>query len=202
MKNQRARGRRPGAQHTREQILAAARERFLADGYQAATMRSIAAAAGVDVALIAYYFGSKADLFAAAMALTVNPVAVASGALEGDLDTVAVRVLTAMLATWDAEESGGSLRRLASAAAADPELARPLAEVVSREIVGRVAARLEGDGAMERAAAFTTQIVGVVFARYVIGLEPVASMPAAELVRRLAPSMQLALAPGPPSPRP
>ena len=67
------RGRRTGAPDTREAIRLAARARFLADGYQAVTLRKVAADAGVDVALISYYFGSKVGLFGAAMALPVNP---------------------------------------------------------------------------------------------------------------------------------
>ena len=63
------RGRRRGSPDTREAILAVARRRFLADGYAPVTMRSIAAEAGVDAALISYFFGSKKRRFSKARAL-------------------------------------------------------------------------------------------------------------------------------------
>src|ERR1700754_4880058 len=94
------RGRRAGNPDTRDRIQQAARARFLADGYRAVTMRAIAADAGVDVALVSYYFKSKQGVFAAAMALTANPAEIFSQAVQGDLDTLAVRVLQGMLEVW------------------------------------------------------------------------------------------------------
>ena len=79
-----ARGRRPGRPETRAEVLEVARRRFLADGYQAVTLRSVAAEAGVDAALISYYFGSKKGLFGAAMALSANPPEAVLEALAGD----------------------------------------------------------------------------------------------------------------------
>jgi len=90
------RGRRHGQPNTRDQILAAARHRFLTDGYQATSMRSIAADAEVDTALGSYYFGSKQGVFGAAMALTANPAQVLAAALPGDLAGLPERVLRAL----------------------------------------------------------------------------------------------------------
>lgn len=47
----------------RERLLAAARERFLSDGVDGASLRKIAADAGSNVGMIHYYFGSKEALF-------------------------------------------------------------------------------------------------------------------------------------------
>ena len=77
------RGRRPGSPDTRERIREAARVRFLADGYQAVSLRAIAAEAGVDVALVSYYFGSKQGLFAATMALPMNPADIFQEVAQG-----------------------------------------------------------------------------------------------------------------------
>jgi AcrR family transcriptional regulator len=52
---------------TRQKILDAAREVFAADGFDRSSTRSIAAAAGVNSALIFRYFGSKAGLYEAAV---------------------------------------------------------------------------------------------------------------------------------------
>jgi AcrR family transcriptional regulator len=189
------RGRRSGSPDTREQILGAARLRFLADGYQSVTMRSIAREACVDVALVSYYFGSKQGLFAAAMSLPINPAEVVAEALKGDLTTLAERMLRTMLSVWDDPELGAPLRALAGAATNDPDLARVVREAVGREITNRVAKRLGGSAASQRAAALTTQMAGLVFARYLLRLEPIASMSIDDVVRRLAPSLQLAIAP-------
>ncbi len=62
-------GRRPGSGGSREDILAAARAAFGERGYDGATMRDIAARAGVDPALVHHFFGSKQQLFTAAMEL-------------------------------------------------------------------------------------------------------------------------------------
>jgi AcrR family transcriptional regulator len=74
-------GRRVGASGTREAILAAARERFGEVGYDRATIRSIAAAVGVDPALVHHFFGPKDRLFAAAMRLPMVPSDVVDAAL-------------------------------------------------------------------------------------------------------------------------
>lgn len=188
------RGRRAGHTSTKEAIRAAARERFLEDGYARVTLRSIAASAGVDVALVSYWFGSKRGLFAAAMELTVSPGDVLEGALTGDDAGIAARVLTALLSVWDASASGAPLRAAASAAASDPTMGRLIAEMVERDLIDPVARRLSGATARDRAAAFCTGTAGLIFLRYMLRAEPVASMPAERLVELLAPALQTALA--------
>ena len=189
------RGRRAGNPDTRELIRTAARQRFLAEGYQSVTMRSIAADAGVDVALVSYYFGSKRGLFGAALALNANPTEIFQSVLAGDLDTLAVRLLRALLTAWDTPETGDPLRAYAVTATVDPHFSRLTREIVSREIVDRLAERLGGPRAGHRAAAFIAQVVGIIFSRYVVRLEPIASMSADDVVRHLAPALRLVLQP-------
>src|SRR5256712_6429192 len=62
--NRKPTGRR--SDRTKAAILAAAREQFAAYGYERATIRAIAADAGIDPALVMRYFGNKERLFAAA----------------------------------------------------------------------------------------------------------------------------------------
>jgi AcrR family transcriptional regulator len=187
------RGRRAGSPDTSEAIRSAAKARFLADGYQATTMRSIAVDAGVDVALVSYYFGSKQALFGAAMALPVNPLEVVVPLINGDLDGLAERLLASLLAVWDHAGTGPALQALAKAAVIEPDLQRVVREAVSGEIVRHLTDRLGGPDARERAGMLTTQMAGVIFARYVLLLEPIASMPAAAVVTHLAPSLAVTL---------
>jgi AcrR family transcriptional regulator len=196
-----SRGRRSGTPDTREAIRLAARTRFLAEGYQDVTLRTIASDAGVDVALISYYFGSKQGLFGAAMALPVNPAELFGRVLESSptLDGLAAPVLRMAVTTWDNPETGGQLKALASAAVADENLARLIREAVGREIGARLAARLGGEDGRRRAAAFVTQMGGLVFARYLMKFEPIASMSVDEIVETLAPPLQLILTGSPDS---
>ena len=189
------RGRRPGQPKTREQILAAARHRFLADGYEATSMRSIATDAEVDTALVSYYFGSKQGVFGAAMALTANPAQVLAAALVGDLSGLPERVLRALLRTWDDEETGAPLRAMLGGVGQNPAIARVVGEVVEREIIGAVAARLRGPHRDQRAAAFGAALAGLIFGRYILRLGPLVSMSADEVVTRMSPMLAAALQP-------
>ena len=186
------RGRRPGASDTRERILETAKAAFLAHGYQAVTLRSVATAAGVDGALPTYYFGSKAGLFAAAMALPVSPADVLEKALTGDDEGLPERVLRGLLLAWDDPRSGPPLRSIATAAAgsSEPDLARLVREAVGAQLIGRLAERIGGPDGQHRAAVFGAQMSGVIFSRYLLALEPMASMTPDEVVRHLLPALR------------
>ncbi|WP_232382879.1 TetR/AcrR family transcriptional regulator [Actinomadura violacea] len=188
-----SRGRRRGSPDTRAQILDIARTRFLADGYGKVTLRSIAAEADVDAALISYFFGSKKGLFGAVLGLLANPPDVLAAALPGDPATLPERVLAAMLATWDDPERGGPLILMVRAATQDAELTRLLRDVVGREMIDRIAEHVGGPDARHRAAACSAQLAGVIFGRYVLAVEPLASMTADELIAAMAPGMRAVL---------
>ncbi|MEU8802813.1 TetR family transcriptional regulator [Spirillospora sp. NPDC048819] len=192
-----ARGRRRGSPDTREEILAVARRRFLADGYGPVTMRSIAAEAGVDAALISYFFGSKKGLFGAVLGLIANPPEVLAGALPGDPAALPERVLRALLTAWDDPERGRPLVLMVRAAVQDPELARLVRDIVENELIGRIADHVGGPDVRNRTGVFGAQLAGVIFARYILGVEPVTSMPRDELIARLTPGLRAVLY-GPP----
>lgn len=189
-----ARGRRPGRPETRAQVLAAARRRFLADGYQATTMRSIAVDAGVDVALVSYFFGSKKGLFGAALALPANPPEILVRALPGDPNRLPERVLRALIDVWEDPQRAGSLRVMIAAAITDPEVARLVKEVFEQEMIDRIAEHIGGPHARMRGAAFTSVLAGLIFTRYILRLDPIATMTADELIRCHAPALRGALA--------
>lgn len=147
----------------------------------------------VDVALISYYFGSKQGLFGAAMALPINPAEVLASELNGDLATLAARLLTRVLAIWDDSESGQPLAAVAGLAVSDASVRRLVAEAVARELVGPIATRLGGNDGPCRAAAFCSLVSCVIFSRYLLAVDPVATMDATEIVRYAAPSMQLVI---------
>ncbi|MEE3064983.1 MAG: TetR family transcriptional regulator [Actinomycetota bacterium] len=178
---------------SRERILAAARHYFFTEGYQAVSLRRIAGEAGVDVALIAYYFGSKRGLFSAALSLPANPLELLRDALDGDVDALAERVLRRLLTTWDHPTSGPPLRALMTAATSQENFNVLVSEAASADICDAVASRLGGPDAEARAAVFTTQTLGLVFSRYVLRVEPIASWPMDTVVAVIAPRLQQVL---------
>lgn len=187
------RGRRPGNPSTRSDIAQVARRHFLAHGYQRTTMRAIAAEAGVDPALVSYYYGSKQGLFGAALALSANPPARLREALAGDSATLPERVVRTLVAAWDDPDEGRPLRVLVAGAAHDPEVARLLRDVVQNEMARQFADRFAGAGASARAAAFGSQLAGLIVTRYWLQIEPIASMSIDDVVRYTAPGLRAAM---------
>jgi AcrR family transcriptional regulator len=195
MNKMRGRGRPSGTTTTRADILTAARGRFLADGYDSVTLRAVARDAGVDVALISYYFGSKKGLFGAAMALAANPAELLAHELSGPLNSLPERLVRTVLRAWDAPETGPSLRAFLEALVRERHVARGFAEMMEQEMLPSIAARLGGDAdAVRRASLVTSQIGGLILTRYVLRVEPVASMSHQELARRMAPGLRAAIA--------
>jgi AcrR family transcriptional regulator len=185
------RGRRPGPSTTRDAILASARKRFSAHGYDRVRMRDVAADAGVDVALVTYHFGSKEGLFGAALEMPEPMAALMADVLEhGELDDFAERFLRRVLELWDDPRTGGALVALVRSAMSHPPAADRLRAFVQSELLARVAARLGGPDADRRAALFGSQLIGLLMYRHVLRVEPVASMAPEELVRRAAPALQ------------
>src|SRR3954463_6415134 len=95
------RGRRKGSPDTRSAILAAARTSFARQGFAGTTIRGVASAAGVDAALVHHYFGTKDDLFLAAMELPLDPRQGPAPAMVGGPDGAGERLLRAFLSMWD-----------------------------------------------------------------------------------------------------
>ncbi len=184
------RGRRPAGHDTRGEIVAAAREVFLEQGYEAASMRAVARRAGVDPGTVRHWFGDKAHLFAATIGLAeIDPGTVARAAVEGPLDGLGERIVRHVLEVWDTD-GGAGLRIALPVALADPERRALLPAFLGAEVLGPIAARLDPRGARLRATLAATQMVGVLLARYVVGLEPLASMPAAQVAELVGPTLQ------------
>ncbi|MFF3615067.1 TetR family transcriptional regulator [Streptomyces sp. NPDC002580] len=188
------RGRRPGSPDTRAAILDVARRRFLEDGYHAVTLRSVAAEAEVDIALISYYFGSKKGLFGAALALGANPAEVLARVVEeGDLRTLPERVVRQVVDVWDDPVTGPPLIAMLKSAIDDDSVGQLVRQAIGREIVDRIASLVPGRSARQRAASFTTVIAGLIVTRHLLRMEPIASMTADEVVRFVSPQVRQAL---------
>lgn len=187
------RGRPPGDRRgadRRGAILEAARESFAAQGFRGTTIRAVAREAGVDSALVHHYFGSKDDLFLAALEVPMDPRAVLPVVLEGDLETAAWRLLRAVLEVWDEPTARLQLAALVRTGLASPAVSNPLRDGLLPLILTPLAERLPGPDPERRAQLVATQMIGLLMARYVLALEPLASLSREEVVAWVAPNLQ------------
>jgi AcrR family transcriptional regulator len=183
------RGRRPGTPDTRAEILGAARSAFAERGFAGTTIRGVAAAAGVDAALVHHYFGTKDDLFLAAMELPVDPRAVIGPAVQGGPEGAAERLLRAFLTIWDDPEIAPSLLGIVRSAL-QPGGERLLSQGFVPVVLLPVGQALGLDRPEVRMPLVISQITGLILTRYVIRLEPIASMPPDVVVATYAPVLQ------------
>jgi len=184
-------GRRPGNQDTKQSILESARTAFAEVGYDKASVRAIAAVAGVDPALIHHYFGTKEKLFLATMNLPINPAEVVPKAMAGPREQAGERLVALLISVWDSPAGIAAVGLLRSAMS-NEWTARLLREFVVTQVLRRAVAELQVDEkqAQTRAALVATQIGGLVMVRYVLKIEPVASAPAEQLVAAIGPAVQ------------
>lgn len=183
------RGRRPGAPDTRAAILDAARSAFADKGFAGTTIRAVASAASVDAALVHHYFGTKDDLFLAAMELPVDPRRILGPALAGGPDGAGERLMRAFLALWDDPEIAPSLVGIVRSAL-QPGGERLLTQGFVPVVLMPAGAALGIDRPDLRMPLVISQVAGLILTRYVIGLEPIASMPADDVVATYAPVVQ------------
>ncbi|WP_030439428.1 TetR family transcriptional regulator [Actinoplanes subtropicus] len=184
-------GRRPGNQDTRSSILDSARRTFAEKGYDKASIRAIAAGAGVDPALVHHYFGTKEQLFLAAMNAPINPAEMIPRALAGPRDQAGIRLVRLVLSVWDSPAGAAALAMFRSALS-NEWTARLLREFVITQILRRAVADLvlEPAEAPLRSTLVATQIAGLMVARYVLKLEPLAGADAEVLVAAIGPNVQ------------
>ena len=184
-----SRGRRPGAPDTRAEVLAAARTSFAEKGFRGTTIRAVAAAAGVDPALVHHYFGTKDDLFVAALQISVDPREVLAPVVAAGPDGAGERLLRTFLSVWDDPELQPGLVALARSMMAD-DTAGLVRDGFLPVVVGPVLAGLVTDRPEVRVPLVASQVIGLIVARYVLALPPLAQMPAEDVVARMGPTLQ------------
>lgn len=181
------RGRRPAGSGTRAAILEAARQQFGDKGYRDTTLRSVARGAGVDPRLVLHYFGSKKQLFIESVELPVDPELVYGRLFAGDRAGVGRRAAELMLGVMEDPATQRAMVGLIRAAASEPEAAQLIREVLTERMLLPLASRVEADHAELRASLIASQVVGLMMARHVVGLAPLADASREQLVGALAP---------------
>ncbi|BBY42635.1 TetR family transcriptional regulator [Mycolicibacterium celeriflavum] len=183
-------GRPPGPSDTRERILTSARELFARNGIDKTSIRAIAAAAAVDPALVHHYFGTKTQLFAAAIHIPIDPMQVIGPLRQVPVEEIGRILPSLLLPLWDSEMGKGFIATLRSMLAGnDSSLFRTfLQEVIAKEVGSRVDDP-PGTGPI-RVQFVASQLVGVVMARYILELDPFKSLPVEQIAETIAPNLQ------------
>ncbi|MFI5718462.1 TetR family transcriptional regulator [Nocardia sp. NPDC051750] len=169
---------------TKAAILAAARERFAADGYDRATIRSIAADAGIDPAMVMRYYGNKERLFAAAAEFDLELPALR----EHPRDEIGAALVTHFLERWERDET---LLILLRAGVTNDAVAERMREIFATQLAPVVAAAgIDPRDGPTRAGLAASQILGMALCRFVLAFPPLAQMTRQEVVDWLGPTIQ------------
>lgn len=158
-------------------ILQCATALFSENGYRDTTLRRIASDADCDMALISYYFGSKAGLFAEVMRLTIAPAEVLAVAIDGDRATFGHRLANGLVSAWEDPQAGPKLRHLGRSALGHPDLRHSLSQYLDREILAPLEEFLGGRHAHERAVTILSLVAGHVFTHYILEVPAAATLP-------------------------
>jgi AcrR family transcriptional regulator len=175
----------PRSAPTRRRILEAARRQFAADGYERTTIRTVAAEADIDPSMVMRYFGSKEGLFAAAASFELH---------LPDLAAVPARQRGRALAQhflqlWGHDPAGGGLAILLRTAATNDGAAERVREVFRDQVAPAVGA-VAPDAAAARAALISSQLLGVAYCRFVVGIPALVRLDESTLVAALGRTLQ------------
>ncbi len=184
------RGRRPGGPDTRQAVLEAARRRFAEAGYARATIRSIAAAAGVDPALVVHYFGSKEQLFRAVVDWPFDPAEFFDRLAAPGRDGLGRRLTEGFLGLWESAETGPRLQAVFRGAVTQQEVTGLIREFLAEIVAVRFVRLIGDDRADFRVELALGTLLGAAVVRHILRVEPAASVALDDLVDQLAPVVE------------
>src|SRR3954447_15586591 len=183
-------GRRPGVSRSRHDILTAARDAFAEQGYDAASLRGISRAAGVDPALVHHFFGSKEGLFEAVLNDVVRPDEVFSEVLLPGVPGVGERLVRMFLTVWDGAGTQGPMLALLRSAITHERSASMLGRFMVGGMLRHIAEEADAGDADLRASLVGSQLLGVAMVRHVLKLEPLASATPQEVALAVGPTIE------------
>lgn len=183
-------GRRPGTPDTRDAIVAVARRGFATRGYDATSLRAIAAEAGVDPALVIHYFGSKEGVFVAATGMPEDlPALFDSLAAFPARDRIEALV-RGYLRLADSDDSRNAILALVRSAVSNDKAAAMLREFLTAELLPVVAGLTGQPDEGLRASLVAAQLIGVAVLRHVLRVEPLAKATQDEIVALVVPAVE------------
>ncbi len=193
---------RMGTDDVRDAVLDAARAAFHARGYVRTSMKGVAAAAGVAPEVVNRYWNSKESLFAAAMQLPFDPASAMPQLVAPGLDGMGERLTRATLDLLADEQSRNDFIALFQAGASATKAARGMQDFIERSMVDRLVRTLGVPDARLRVNLIMSYLIGIGTTRYIVRIEPIASMPEDDLVKLVAPTIQNWLDPTKPLQKP
>lgn len=175
----------------RSRILASAHTEFVERGYEGATIRSIAACAQCDPALVSYYFGSKQELFRACFDLPSDPASEVLPLLLPGPQGAGERLIRYALVLYEERLTADTMQALMRALITDAATGRRFRSYVRTDVIEPLESLLgHGTEVAEQVELAMATLYGIVTMRYVVRMEPLASMPRERLVTELAPLVQ------------
>ncbi|MFL6160752.1 MAG: TetR family transcriptional regulator [Jatrophihabitantaceae bacterium] len=174
-------------------MIDAGRRRFAEEGFDRASVRAIAADAGVDASLIRHYFGDKAGLLVATMQLPVNPVEILRSIIAAGPDELGPRLIEGFLTAWDPHRE--VVASLVRTTFADASAVPPALQLVRGVVVTSLREVLTGPAVPLRANLIAAQILGLAMLRYVRPLEPLSSAAPARVIGWYGPALQQLVTP-------
>lgn len=183
-------GRRPGSSTSREEILRSAARLFAERGYDGATLRAIAADAGVDASLVVHFFGNKPALLAAAVEWPFDPDVEMPNLFVDGRSRVGEHLVELFVRTWDDEGSRNPILTLLWAASAEPRAAELLRDLLRVRVLEPLMSRLSVDQEDLRAELVVSQLIGLGMTRYVLRFEPLSCASPEGVVAWVGPTVQ------------
>lgn len=182
-------GRRTGEVTTRDDILTAARTLFGDKGYKGTSLRAVATAAGVDVALISYYFGSKHGLFVEALEVPVDPAEQLRKAANGPRTELGSRLISGFTQVWEGEVTGPAMAGLMRSIIIDPERSTAFGDFATHRMVPLLSEQAEVS--LDTARILLSSLFGMATVRYLVAAPAFADMTRDEVIALYGPRLQL-----------
>jgi AcrR family transcriptional regulator len=176
-----------------KQVLDAARAAYARRGYLNTTLKGVAAAAGVAPDVVRRYYDNREALFVAAMRLPFDPAMSIAQLMAPGMDGLGERLVRVTLRLLDDPETRDQLAEMVRDGAGASRATASLREFLEAEVVDRAALLLGVPDARMRVTLATSYLLGIASMRYVLKLEPIASATEDEIVRLVAPAVQMAL---------
>jgi AcrR family transcriptional regulator len=183
-------------------VIKAAREAFMASGYARTTIKSIAAAAGVAPTVVSNLYNNKEALFAAAMALPFDPQRAIPALIAPGIEGMGERIVRATFQLVaddnvrnDLGKAAGMVQSTTISGIDVFGVVKPLSDYFQTAIIDKALIAVGIPDARLRGALISAYLSGVIAYRYIMKVEPLASLPEDQAVALVAPMVQQLLDP-------
>jgi AcrR family transcriptional regulator len=186
----RSRGPRDDRGVTLDAITTAARASFAENGWAGTTVRAVAKSAGVDPALVHYYFDSKEQLLDASTMPPAEWIATLQEIPSVPLRERGAAIVQRVIWAWTRPEIREVLRSILLTAAHEERTRQKLRAFFGATLLPAVAGRFDEPERNLRASLVAAQVSGVIMIRWIWEIEPLASVTDEQLVALIAPTLQ------------